>query len=104
MGEVQSITSPAAILDRAKSLVTGDRAETYGDSIELHSNVALMWSVILGVEVEASQVLLCMAALKIARAAANPNHTDNVVDGVGYLALFPEARDAELEAVEEGEY
>ena len=34
-------------LDKAKSLVTGDRAKDYGDALENHKKIAEIWSVIL---------------------------------------------------------
>jgi hypothetical protein len=36
---------------------------------------------------------MMMALFKIARWQMNPNHSDNVVDGIGYLALAGEIQD-----------
>lgn len=78
------------ILDTAKTLINNDRAVTYGDAHKMHEVIAEMWSAILGVEISATQVALMMAALKLARAASNPNHADNFIDAAGYIALAGE--------------
>lgn len=53
--------------------------------------VAKMWEAIIGYSVTPEQVVLCMAALKIAREAGN-HEDDNIVDATGYLSLIPEIR------------
>jgi len=78
------------ILDMAKSLINGDRAATHGDARSMHQTIAEMWSAILNVEISATQAALMMAALKLARAAAHPEHEDNWVDAAGYIALAGE--------------
>jgi len=78
------------ILDTAKTLINNDRAATHGDAYKMHEVIAEMWSAILGVEISATQVALMMAALKLARASENPDHSDNWVDAAGYIALAGE--------------
>ena len=79
------------ILDTAKGLINGDRAETHGDAYHMHNVIAEMWSTILGgISVSPMRVALMMAALKLARASENPNHSDNFVDACGYIALAGE--------------
>ena len=78
------------ILDTAKGLINGDRAETHGDAYHTHEVIAEMWSAILGISVSPMRVALMMAALKLARASRNPNHADNYVDACGYIALAGE--------------
>ena len=68
----------------------GDRNEQNGDPYENHERIAAIWSVILGVEVEPFQVALCMAGLKIARLAYNPQVMDSFIDGAAYLAIAGE--------------
>lgn len=80
----------AHTLDAAKTLVIHERAKTYGNAFEMHSQIALMWTAILGHKIEAHQVALLMAALKLARAATNPEHEDNFIDLCGYAALAGE--------------
>jgi hypothetical protein len=78
------------ILDTAKDLINGDRAETHGDAHDMHEVIAEMWSAILGFSVSPMRVALMMAALKLARASENPDHSDNFVDACGYIALAGE--------------
>lgn len=77
------------LLDAAKETVSG-RADEYGTPWQNHERIAVMWTAILGVEVEPEQVALCMAALKIARLAANRDHQDSWVDLAGYAATGSE--------------
>lgn len=73
------------ILDMANLLTYGDRNRKAGDFVTNHTNIARIWSVILGVEVEAYQVALCMAGVKLARTAASKD-LDHFIDGAAYFA------------------
>lgn len=75
------------ICERAAELVNGDRNADYGDALDNFTETAALWSPILGIEVSAEQVALCMAQVKIARLIHNTPHDDSWIDGVGYLAL-----------------
>jgi hypothetical protein len=77
------------ILHEADGLINGDRQKDYGTPRANFARVARIWSVILGVDVTAHEVALCMAGLKLARLANGP-HRDSYLDGVGYLALAGE--------------
>ncbi len=77
-------------LEAAELLICGDRQKAYGDARENHQRIADVWAVILGHEVTAEQVVLCMAGLKLARLAHDVTHRDSAVDGIGYLALLAE--------------
>jgi len=74
------------ILDTAKGYVTKDRASQHGDMENNFNTIAMYWSVHLNTPVTATDVAAMMALLKIARIKSNPAHTDNWVDGCGYLA------------------
>ena len=77
-------------LKAADQLINGQRQVDYGSPQENFENIAARWSQILGgFEVEAWQVCLMMADLKIAR-LANGAHEDSFVDACGYLALASE--------------
>ena len=77
-------------LKAADQLINGPRQVDYGSPQENFENIAVRWSQILGgFEVEAWQVCLMMADLKIARLANGP-HEDSFVDACGYLALASE--------------
>jgi|TARA_R110001592_G_scaffold124199_2_gene332920 hypothetical protein len=77
-------------LDEAKRLIEGDRAETYGDFVELHRKIGKLWAVVLGINITTTQVLMCMEMVKVGRKIANPDHMDNHVDSMGYAALLAE--------------
>lgn len=53
--------------------------------------VAKIWSAILGVNVTAEQVIMCMIGLKLGREAAMHDR-DNVDDIAGWASLIPEVR------------
>jgi hypothetical protein len=76
-------------LDKAKSLVTGERNQAHGDPLENHQRIAGIWSVILGVEITAYQASLMMVGLKLARASYAPID-DTFTDMCGYAALSGE--------------
>ena len=77
----------ADILFIAEQLINGDRARDYGDAAENFLRIAALWKPILGVNVTATDVALCLAQLKIARLIQSPTHQDSWVDAVGYIAL-----------------
>lgn len=77
------------ILIEAVKLTTGDRNEAHGDPTENHTRIAKIWSVILEKEVSAYQVALCMAGLKLARAAYKPID-DSFIDMAAYAAIAGE--------------
>lgn len=82
------------ILEEANSLVHGDRQIAYGHPLDDFSRTAKMWSAILGCQVTAEQVGLCMCAVKISRQVNKPKR-DNMVDLAGYAATVEMVRDEE---------
>lgn len=74
------------ILDTAKEYITKDRADTHGDAESNFGLIAAYWSAHLNVSIRAHDVAVMMTLMKLARAKANPKHTDNWIDGCGYLA------------------
>lgn len=83
-------------LDEAAGLVGGDRAKQHGDVRALHQMVADLWNAYLcgafvgdriGRELEARDVLVMMALLKIARTQHGDFNRDDWVDALGYVAL-----------------
>ena len=86
--------TPQDIADYAVSLVSGDRQNDYGHPFDDFSRTAKIWGAILGTEVSAEQVALCMVGVKIAR-EVNRQKLDNTVDGIGYfltLAMVQQER------------
>ncbi len=79
-----------AVLKTAGDLIDGDRARDYGDAYEMHRRIAAGWSQIIGSEIRAHEVALCMAWLKMSRLVESPGHSDSYVDAVAYMALAAE--------------
>ena len=75
------------IFKKAKELVNGDRAKSYGNAHENHKRIADMWSVLLNKQITVSQVYQCMIAVKLSRLIETPDHTDSWVDICGYSSL-----------------
>ena len=91
---VAPMNDPRDIASYAAELVSGDRQEAYGHPLDNFTRAAQIWSAILGIEVTAEQVSLCMVGVKIAR-EAHVTKPDTVVDGIGYfltLAMIREER------------
>lgn len=80
----------AEVLDRAKTLTSGDRAEQHGDKLDNHQNIADLWSAYLGQMVTPHDVAICMVLLKIARTKSGKFNDDDYVDMVGYGAIAGE--------------
>jgi hypothetical protein len=75
-------------LETALELVTGDRAEQYGDMHQCHQLIADLWNTyVRGKEIEAHDVAIMMALLKIARMQTGSRTPDNYTDLAGYAAV-----------------
>lgn len=84
----------AAVLKEAAALINGPRAAEYGPPGANFARIAAGWSVVLGADVTAEQVSLCMAWLKIARIAGEGKASrDSYVDAAAYMALAGELAD-----------
>ena len=75
------------ILEKAKVLISGERAKEYGDAYLNHKRIAELWSPILDKEITVSQVYACMIAVKLSRLIETPDHEDSWIDICGYGAL-----------------
>lgn len=91
--EFKEIVNPyETIEDEASRLVrNGARQGTYGHPRGDFDTIARIWAAILSksngfeVKVEAEQVALCMAGLKLSRLARDSGHHDSKVDVIGYM-------------------
>ena len=83
------------VLTTAEQLINGDRAKDYGDASENFQRIANLWKPILGTEVTATEVALCLTQLKVARLITSPAHKDSWVDAAGYIALGGEIANKE---------
>lgn len=81
---------PGNIADEAARLVLGDRNDAYGHPGDDYAGTARVWSGLLihklapGVEINAREAILMMAAMKIRREVTKPKR-DNRVDSIGYM-------------------
>ena len=83
------------VLTTAEQLINGERAKDYGDASENFQRIANLWTPILGVEITATDVALCLTQLKVARLITSPAHKDSWVDAAGYIALGGEIANKE---------
>lgn len=83
-------THRAALLDEAKRLITQERQDIHGRPEDTFHLISEYWTVYLAHPISAADVAVMMTLLKVARLQKNPNHNDNVLDGIGYLALAGE--------------
>lgn len=75
--------TPEDVAAYAARLVSADRNDQYGHPLDNLDRAARIWEVILGCEVSAEQVALCMVGMKIAR-QVHKAKPDTVVDIIGY--------------------
>src|SRR5215469_4122926 len=89
IGPDVTIEEEAALLVR-----NGARQGTYGHPRGDFDTISRIWSAILSkangfeVKVEAEQVALCMAGLKLSRLARDSQHHDSKVDVIGYMVCL----------------
>lgn len=72
-----------SILNEAKSIISGDRANDYGDANESFSRIAKLWSAYTGITISPWDVAQMMILLKVSRAKTSRKR-DTLVDIVGY--------------------
>lgn len=83
----------AEICARAADLVAGDRNRTHGDKRDNHEKIAALWNAYILIrrnplaDLEAPDVAIMMALLKIARMELGEHNPDDAVDAAGYIAI-----------------
>lgn len=84
-------------LHDAEELICRQRQSVHGDAENSFALVASYWNSFLtqkhGRSLSPADVAVMMTLFKLARWQMNPNHQDNVLDGIGYLALAGEIQD-----------
>lgn len=82
------------ILNRAKSIINGERQGTYGDAEDSFQTIADMWSAYLNTEILSEDVANMMILMKVARNSSGVYKDDNWIDICGYAALGGEIQAA----------
>ena len=72
-----------SIIEEAKSIVAGDRANDYGDVNESFTRIAALWSAYTGATITPWDVAQMMILLKVSRAKTSQKR-DTLVDIIGY--------------------
>ena len=80
------------LLEAAKETVA-DRGEDYGSIWDNHERIAIIWTALIGIQIEPEHDAMMMAGVKLARLAATPDHQDSWVDLAGYAATGSECLD-----------
>lgn len=86
-------------LQKAEHTICRDRQDIHGNPENTHELIAEYWSTYLTEEcklevaLSGADVAIMMTLFKIARMQVNPKHQDNIVDGLGYLAIAGEIID-----------
>jgi hypothetical protein len=84
------------VLDEAKRLTYGERNVSYDNPRINHRRIGVILGIVLERYVESAKpgdpvppeiTALCMAAMKLARLSAKPNHLDSAID-LGLIAPF----------------
>ena len=84
------------VLEEAAKLITGDRAEHYGDAFENHARIAEGWNIIIRGAMDShgllppAHVALMMDWVKTSRLLESLDHVDSWIDKAGYTALGAE--------------
>lgn len=87
-----NVNASLEFINKASEIITGERAEQYGDATTSFQNIADFWSVYLsrimgsGVMITPRNVADMMILLKISRTATD-FHEDSYIDIIGYAAL-----------------
>jgi hypothetical protein len=78
------------ILEKARDLISGQRAAVHGPRDVNHKNVADLWCAFTGSWIPPYRVALMMTLLKIARTKTGTLNMDDFVDAAGYIAIAGE--------------
>ena len=85
--ENQSTPQPETLTEKAENGIRV-KATTYGDPVQNMAEIARRWSITLQRMVTPDQVVRCLIDLKQSRLSYTPNHTDSIVDIIGYSIIL----------------
>ncbi len=86
------MTDRGTVLDDAKTVINGDRQDTYGNPEDSFTLIAAYWAVYLSkklggmIPIDPKDVTLMMTLFKIAR-EQHQGKRDNLVDAAGYIGI-----------------
>lgn len=75
------------VLDKAKTIINGERQGTYGNAEDNFASIAAFWSTYLNREISSTDVANMMILMKVARNSSGVYKDDNYIDICGYAAL-----------------
>jgi Domain of unknown function (DUF6378) len=81
--DVTDLLKMSGPCSEAIKLVYGDRNKSYGEPLDDMGRTAKLFSAVLGIDVTAEQVAMCMICVKLSR-LCNSLKPDSVVDIAGY--------------------
>lgn len=94
----------AEILDKAKTVVTGQREQNYGSPEANFGLIGQLWTVYLNHLVTAQDVANMMCLFKIARIRTGRGTEDSYIDAAGYMACGGEIATADAENAKSKDY
>lgn len=97
MSNVENVNDKAVydrkyILDKALSVITGERQDAYGNAEDSFKRISMLWSAYTGICISEEDVANMMVLLKVARCKGQKFKADNYIDMAGYAALGAELR------------
>ena len=75
------------VLDKAETIINGERQGTYGNAEDNFANIAAFWSTYLNTPIDSTDVANMMILMKVARNSSGVYKDDNYIDICGYAAL-----------------
>ena len=78
---------PETLTEKAEHTVK-TKANIYGDPVQNMTEIAKRWSITLCRTVTVEEVVRCLIDLKQSRLSNNPNHTDSILDIIGYSIIL----------------
>ena len=100
--EGSQIAELGAVLSTAHALLTGDRAEQYGDPRPNYQLAAKLATLLTGLDINERDIYGIMIAVKLAR-ETHMHSSDNLIDAAAYMDMLDYAieqdRDEEQEPI-----